>query len=516
MKKYTSILFALAILAVSCKTNTKIVSQDKSSSFTQKSEKLLQKYQETITANDLKEHLYVIASDEMEGRDTGSEGQKKAASYIVDKLKKMNLEGPVKTGDPYQQEIPFIQRSTKSVTFSRGNKNATLYNDFYAWGHFNYKADSVELVYVGNGLPETLSQFDLKGKAIIFNSKLPKNFEGDKKWENPINRVKNASENGVVFSMVIRPTDKEFKKELKLYRSYLERPQLVYEQEVKSASNSGIYVTGPTLATMLFDGKLPQENGNSTKVLFEAIANQDKLESSNILGYLEGSDKKDELVVITSHYDHVGIINGKIHNGADDDGSGTVSLLEIAEAFTEASKDGFKPRRSILFMSVTGEERGLLGSKYYTDFDPIFSLDQTVTNINIDMVGRFDEKHKDANEYIYVIGSDMLSSELHTVQEDANERFGNGLVLDYTYNKKDSPERYYYRSDHYNFAKNNIPVIFYFSGVHEDYHQPTDTPDKIEYELMAKRAQMIFATAWKIVNRDTKVKVDKVDTEKSK
>ncbi len=233
--------------------------------------------------------------------------------------------------------------------------------------------------------------------------------------------------------------------------------------------------------------------------------------SENVLAFIEGSEKPDEIVVLSAHYDHVGVNeNGEIFNGADDDGSGTVSLLEIAEAFMNAKKDGVGPKRSILFLHVTGEEKGLYGSKFYTE-NPVFPLENTVTDLNIDMIGRIDKKHEgeDKENYVYLIGSDRLSSELHNISEAVNSKYTK-LDLDYTYNAKNDPNRFYFRSDHYNFAKHNIPIIFYFNGVHEDYHKPTDTPDKIEYELLAKRTKLVFYTAWEVANRDQRIVVDKI------
>lgn len=222
--------------------------------------------------------------------------------------------------------------------------------------------------------------------------------------------------------------------------------------------------------------------------------------SENVLAYIEGDGSTDEILVISAHYDHVGVKDNKIYNGADDDGSGTVAIMEIARAFKEAENDGYKPKRGILFLHVTAEEKGLLGSLYYSE-NPIFPIQNTVANLNIDMIGRVDEAHKSNPDYVYLIGSDRLSTQLHEISETANKKYLQ-LELDYKYNAKDDPNRFYYRSDHYNFAKFDIPVIFYFNGTHEDYHQPTDTPDKINYEILSKRAKLIFYTAWEIVNRE--------------
>lgn len=229
-------------------------------------------------------------------------------------------------------------------------------------------------------------------------------------------------------------------------------------------------------------------------------------DSENILAYIEGSEKPNELIVISAHYDHVGKNKeGHVYNGADDDGSGTVALLEIAEAFSKAKKAGKGPKRSILFLHVTAEEIGLLGSKYYSE-NPIYPLSNTVANLNIDMIGRSDPENAGKN-YVYVIGSEMLSTDLKKISEAANTATTK-LELNYKYDDPKDPNRLYYRSDHYHFAKNNIPVAFYFDGIHEDYHKITDDPEKIEYDLLQDRTRLIFATAWELANRADRIVVD--------
>jgi Zn-dependent M28 family amino/carboxypeptidase len=233
---------------------------------------------------------------------------------------------------------------------------------------------------------------------------------------------------------------------------------------------------------------------------------EDLPDSENILAFIEGSEKPEEIIVISAHYDHVGTQNGVVYNGADDDGSGTVAVMEIAKAFQSAKKAGKGPKRSILFLHVTGEEHGLFGSEYYSD-NPVFPLANTVVDLNIDMIGRDDPENRGKN-YVYVIGSEMLSSELKVINEAANKKTVN-LELNYKYDDPKDPQRLYYRSDHYNFAKNNIPVAFYFDGIHEDYHKPTDDVEKIDYSMLQKRVQLVFATAWEIANREARIVVDK-------
>ncbi|MCB0463805.1 MAG: M28 family metallopeptidase [Flavobacteriaceae bacterium] len=230
-------------------------------------------------------------------------------------------------------------------------------------------------------------------------------------------------------------------------------------------------------------------------------------DSENVVAYIEGTEKPNEVLIISAHLDHEGIDDdGNIYYGADDDGSGTVALLEMAQAFKLAKKDGHGPKRSILFLHLTAEETGLQGSRYYVN-NPIFPLDKTVSNLNIDMIGRVDRRHEENPNYIYLIGADRLSKELHYISEKINNTFFN-IDLDYKYNDEEDQNRYYYRSDHYNFASHNIPVIFYFNGEHDDYHKPSDTPDKINYPLLEKRTRLIFATAWQLANQENRIKLD--------
>ncbi len=306
------------------------------------------KYSNTITSKDLIKHLYTVASDEMEGRDTGSKGQKKAGNYLIS------------------------QYQANGISFPKG--------------------------------------------ATDFYQRVPAAFLNAKRNEN-----------------------------------------------------------------------LP--------------------DSENIWAFIEGSEKPNEVVVISAHYDHVGIKNGEVYNGADDDGSGTVALLEIAQAFEIAKKEGHGPKRSILFLHVTGEEHGLLGSSYYSEH-PLFPLANTVADINIDMIGRHDEFHNDSSKYVYLIGSDYLSTDLYNICEEVNKKYVN-LFLDYKFNDRKDPNRFYYRSDHYNFAKNGIPSVFLFNGVHADYHKASDEVDKIEFDALSKRAQLAFTIAWEIANRENRPVVDK-------
>ncbi|MDI1315701.1 M28 family metallopeptidase [Flavobacterium sp.] len=244
-------------------------------------------------------------------------------------------------------------------------------------------------------------------------------------------------------------------------------------------------------------------------VYLNAKRNENLSDSENIWAFIEGSEKPEEIVVVSAHYDHIGIKGGKVFNGADDDGSGTVALMEIAATFQKAKNEGHGPKRSILILHVTGEEHGLHGSRFYAE-NPLFPLTNTVADVNIDMIGRRDKFHEDSNNYVYLIGSDYLSTDLYTICEDVNKKY-NFLTIDYKYNDKKDPNRYYYRSDHYNFAKNGIPAVFLFNGTHEDYHKATDEVSKIEFDALTTRTKFAFAIAWEIANRANRLVVDKTD-----
>jgi hypothetical protein len=246
---------------------------------------------------------------------------------------------------------------------------------------------------------------------------------------------------------------------------------------------------------------------NYYQTIPKSFLKKDTKASENVLAYIKGSELPEEVLIISAHYDHLGITKeGEINNGADDNGSGTSALMEIAQAFKIAQNEGHGPKRSVLFLHVTAEEIGKLGSEYYAN-NPVFALNNTIADLNIDMIGRFDDAHKNNKNYIYLLGADRLSTELYYLSEKVNNTFCN-LTLDYKYNAVNDTNRFYERSDHYNFAIHDIPVIFYFNGEHDDYHKPTDTQDKIDFELLTKRSKLIFATAWQLANLDHRVKID--------
>lgn len=273
--------------------------------------------------------------------------------------------------------------------------------------------------------------------------------------------------------------------------------------------------TGQKLASAFLKSYYQNENikspfggNNYYQVIPASFLPENTKSSENVLAFIKGTEKPNEIIIISAHLDHLGISeDGRIYSGADDDGSGTVALMEMAQAFKLAKNEGYGPKRSILFLHLTAEEIGKQGSQFYIEH-PTFPLKNTIANLNIDMIGRVDNLHKNNIDYIYLIGSNRISKELHYLSEKVNSSYFN-INIDYRFNAENDNNHYYSRSDQYNFALQDIPVIFYFNGEHKDYHKTSDTPDKINYTLLEKRTKLIFATAWQIANQDHRIVTDK-------
>ena len=469
-------------------------------------------YAETITKEKLYQHLSILASDSLEGRETGERGQKMAADYIKNNFIKNGLEAVVPSGndkDFYQSF--YLEKRSPGPTNIRLKKNR--YDNFeqivYIGNSNVKKPQKASVVFIGSGDEKALSSIDVEGKGVVFFVKSIQEYRA---------KVQAAEEKGATsFFIIPAKNDEDFANFNNRFKLFLSRPRLAIKKENgKDDASNVVFFVSPTFAADLFKTDIQtliaasesQEINDiktigNAKLKYKAQRVVEDMITENVLGFIKGSEKPEEVLVITSHYDHLGIRNGEVFNGADDDASGTTGLLAVMEAFSEAKRNGIQPKRSILFMTVTGEEKGLLGSEYYTEH-PIFPLENTVTNLNVDMIGRVDDAHSSEREYVYLIGSDKLSQELHDLSETINDNT-TGLFLDYTYNDENDPNRYYYRSDHYNFAKNNVPVIFYFNGTHKDYHQSTDTIEKIQLDVMEKRARLIFYTAWELAQRDERV-----------
>lgn len=489
-----------------------------------------------ITPERLKQHLTILASDEFEGRETGEPGNDKAAKYISEQFQSFGVTPG--NGDSYYQKVAFNWSRWDQIGLKVKGKSYRHGSDFVSFATRNSNLGTLnaqEVVFLGYGIEgENYNDYkgvNVKDKVLLVYKGEPFNKKGISKitgtteasdwssdWEL---KAKAAFRNGAKAVLIIEnemqkfagaTRNKWFGRQVVLGETIAPKDQ--YANTVFISSTIARSILGSKFSKVVRARKKMQKRGKSKSIVLPVNLEliQEKatrtLDGNNVLGYIEGTDKelKKELVVITAHYDHLGKRGDAIYNGADDNGSGTSSVVAIAEAFARAKREGSGPRRSVLCMLVTGEEKGLLGSQYYTE-KPIYPLENTIVDINVDMVGRVDEKYKDNPDYIYVIGSNRLSTELHTINEVANEKYTK-LTLDYTYNAPDDPNRYYYRSDHYNFAEKGIPAIFYFNGTHADYHRATDTVEKINFEKMAKVAQLVFYTGWELANRDKRIVVD--------
>ena len=485
-------------------------------------------YGNTITSDELKEMLYTYASDEFEGRETGEPGQKKAVNYLKDQYIKMGIPSPLK-GDDYFQEVPLEKQKTPEVKMSVNGTALDIYTDFLVLGSADTQELNIsEVVYAGYGIDsENYSDYkdlDVKGKTVIIKAGEPQDPDGNyvtsgtaenTKWSSGRSALSSkrdaAKANGAKALIFV---NQDMIAQYGPYYQRLAAAGTTGRISLKSNEPPMLFMMGSEkLAKLIYPEIMASDASKtiSTKITGSIKSQSEAVDSENVVAFIKGTEKPDEILVISAHLDHEGIKDGKVYNGADDDGSGTVAILEIAEAFKTAADNGHGPKRSILFLHVTGEEKGLLGSRHYSDNDPIFPLKNTVADLNIDMIGRTDPKREGDRNYVYLIGSDKLSTELHNISEAMNTKYTN-IVLDYTYNDENDPNRFYYRSDHYNFAKNNIPVIFYFNGTHDDYHKPTDTPDKIQYDLLENRTRLVFYTAWEVANRDARIIADKAET----
>jgi len=491
-------------------------------------------YGNTITGADLKKQLTIIASDEMDGRETGTEGQRKAAAYIESQFKLIGL----KTADTlkgYQQYYPLYQDSISSELMV-DNKPAVYGTDYLspAANNENGANKAKKIIFIGYGIDDkNYSDYrnkDIKNNIVVFFLGEPKQegiylVSGTKhssKWSYPglSEKLALAQSKGAAGAFVISAMQDVFNQNTinNSKKSSLYFPHQATGKPVNYALLSHSFAKNilgdnfDALLKQVKDGQ-PFTAGSliekKIKVQFKYSKFRTTVYASNVLGIIEGTDKKDEYVFLTGHYDHLGDHNGKIYYGADDDGSGTCGVIEMAKAFAKAKADGHGPRRTIVFMTVSGEEKGLWGSEYYSDH-PIYPLDKTSADLNTDMVGRVDTERKlgDTLNYVYVIGHDKLSSDLPIINEGVNNK-NTQLTLDYKFDDPNDQERIYYRSDHYNFARKGVPILFFYDGMLKaDYHQPTDTVDKINFELYEKRVRMIFYTAWEIANRDDMLKRD--------
>ena len=495
------------------------------------------KYAGIIRTSELQKHLTIIASDEMEGRETGTRGQRMAAEYIENFFKSIGLSTPAPLKGKYQQLYPLYKDSMVSGSFKVAGKEAIYGTDYISPVNNNEtaKVKGKSLVFVGYGIEDAAYNdyegLDVKGKVVVFFLGEPKkdgkyfidtkNARGSA-WTFPglSKKLELAAKKGAAGALVINANSEGFTARAAeaAKKTNVYYPRQTGAKKINYAQLSHAYaktILGEQLTAAIakaksngaFEKSDKFEKKAKTELAFKK--HRTTIDASNVLGVIEGTDKKDEFVFVTAHYDHVGIINGQIHNGADDDGSGTVAIMQIGEAFAKAKAEGKGPRRTVVVMAVSGEEKGLWGSEYYSD-NPVFPLDKTTVDLNIDMIGRIDtERMKDDTlNYVYVVGHNKLSSDLPVINEGVNNKYTN-LVLDYKFDDPKDPNRIYFRSDHYNFARKGVPVLFFYDGMLKaDYHKPGDDVEKIYWPLLEKRARMVFHTAWEMANRDEMLKRD--------
>jgi hypothetical protein len=503
---------------------------------------------EQITAAQLRDYLYFVASDEMEGRDTPSRGLNTVAKFIAMELSRWGVK-PAGDNGTYFQKIN-LRRSRLDPVNTQAEINGrkfTFGEDFFA--SLSPGKASGNVVYVGHGWViknkniDAYRGVDIKDKIVVFyGGGLPKGASlkdlsgsqgGD--WDTPSEYAwKHGARGAIIIPDSRVMSNLSARRQVTLERSgtfgvaQFERPEV---------PQMPIITATPAMIKALFQGEKIDgaeilnrretgEPGDSfelspaKRASFTVANADDETQTQNVVGILEGSDPvlKNEYVAIGAHYDHVGMRTGaaatgdKIYNGADDDGSGTVSVLAMAEALSHSP---IRPKRSVLFIWHTGEEKGLWGSQYFTD-NPTVPLASIITELNIDMIGR-SRPAGDTNpanraltgpNEIYVIGSKMMSTDLGQLSESVNKSYL-GLSFNYLYDNPNDPNRFFFRSDHFNYARKGIPIIFYFDGEHEDYHKPGDSPDKIDYQKMEKVARTIYVMMLELANAKTRPRVDK-------
>ncbi len=497
---------------------------------------------EAITAAQLKNYLYFVASDEMEGRDTPSRGLDLTAKFIAMNLSQWGVK-PGGTDGTHLQKFALTSRrvSPEQTTASLNGQSFKIGEDFYALPYAG-SADG-QVVFVGYGYmvkSKNINPYegvDVKDKVMLVAGGFPKGVtfqdlrgKAGVDFDTPETYARAHGAKGLIIipnSSTITFWEQRYKASMNPTRLTMERPQQVTgvptitaSEKMAAAILQGEKLDYETIKKQMSDGAAPESFALSPnkQASFNVAAKVEKTMTQNVVGIIEGADPvlKNEYVAVGAHYDHVGMRasgdGDRIFNGADDDGSGTVATLAIAEALAKSAQ---RPKRSVIFVWHAGEEKGLWGSEYFTDNPPV-PISQIITQLNIDMIGRSKQEGdtKPANKNltgpnaIYVIGSKLMSTELGALSEEVNNSYLK-LNFDYKYDAPNDPERFFYRSDHYNYAKKGIPIIFYFSGVHEDYHRPSDHPDKIDYAKMEKVTRAVFAMMWKLANAPARPKVDK-------
>lgn len=489
------------------------------------------KYSGTITKEELSAHVYKLASDEMEGRFTGTRGLARAQKYIIDEFGQYGVEMPVFDGkESFKQEFTLNECRWKDQRMSIDGEEFRVGKDFlFLSDPVDFSGDYA-VVFAGFGIEDErytdFSNIDVKGKIMLAFASEPKNDQGiyylsgkkePSKKAYHFTKEKMAADKGAEGVFIISRNRSDYRKYLKSRDYYDPKPKITYprkdDEVILHRTAFAAYLNLKTAARLVdqkpgdllkalhaMEDSLKTTAGRfSGHVSITASSDCYSVETANVIGIIEGTDLKSQVVVVTAHYDHLGMWKGDIYHGADDNASGTAALMELAEAFGEAAKKGIRPRRTIVFLAATAEELGLYGSKFYTQ-NPLFPLDSTYACVNIDMIGRVPAKLADSPDYIG--GSVYLSPDLLTVSQEALMLAAPGLE-DHVEFKKSLRGG----SDHYYFSKNGIPSVFYFEGFHPDYHEPTDTADKLLYDRMEQIVRVIYVTTWKLANTEKKLEI---------
>jgi Peptidase family M28 len=479
-------------------------------------------------------HLEFLASRELGGRYTLAPNFSIAARYLASRLKADGFRGAGDHGDFLQSfevvsSMPDAEKSQVSLTIG-GQTSNYAFGDFYPARDSGGEAKG-QIVFAGAGISspsqkhDDYAGLDVKGKIVVIVPSASAGIDVSKLGPTETGQEA-ARAHGAIG--VLQIPQQRFAEQMK-NKSFRDRMAGRESVELAKSMDGNLpsAVLGPDLADKVLalaglnlkdvyetvrkkETLAPKATEASAKLVI--AMRQTRVTTQNVAGILEGSDPqlKNEYVTFSAHYDHLKTDEKGIYPGADDDGSGTTAILSIAHALAQ----GERPKRSILIIFHAGEELGLLGSEYNTDFAPVVPLDKMIADLNIDMIGRSKPAGDDAKEdehltdahTIYLVGADRISPELNQISEETNSEFQK-LKLDYYYNDVNNPERIYYRSDHWNYAKHGIPVIFYFDGVHVDYHKTTDTVDKIDFNKLTQVTRLVFETGWRLANMDHRLKL---------
>jgi hypothetical protein len=500
-----------------------------------------------LAPDELREWLTYLSSDDLEGRATFSEGLGLAAAYIADRLKEAGVKPAGDRGSYFQRVAVLGVRSTNrsSLTVEVNGQTRTFRDGQgitfpkNVGGKRMLTLDQVEFVGYGLNLGAAHNDYndiDVKGKAVVWiGPRGPRSASTQRAARLLNSRASNATDEmgaEATISQAIGggfggdggdtggrggrggpPPDFTAVERL----DSIVKPSVTASDELLEFLFSAADVKYAELRARSSEQEvLPGFTLKGVKLTFNLEADYQVVSTQytrNVVGLVEGADPqlKNTYVVFGAHYDHVGYTTGilsgatedRISNGADDDGSGTATLIGIARAFAR----GARPKRSLLFIWHAGEERGLWGSRYFADH-PTIPIENVVAELNIDMIGRNRDDSQSESNTVYTVGADRISTELHNVLIDANGSLPRPLTLDFEMNDATDPERIYYRSDHYSYAAKGIPVIFFFTGLHPDYHRVTDTADKIEFAKMARIGQLVYETGRRVADRDRAVARD--------